>query len=216
MILTSSAALVLLTACGGGSSGSDAGPSVSTTADGARPTKAVSASSLSECVVGDWSVDPASYDSVMAAMLGDSEMAPTVTSKGTSTTSFAADGTFVTSTDLTMTFAMETLGQKVVSTAVSSGTQKGTWSADEKTLTSTITDDNVKTSTTVTLNGEEQPVPDQTDGQDFGAGGLPEIPVPAACTASTLTLTLDLASIADAVGQTATDAPTFSIVFTRN
>lgn len=207
-------AMLALTACSAGSStgsatgsstgsATDTSPSASATAT-VEPVDPVSDDGLAGCVVGEWAVDPTSYETMLAALMNGVDAAGTFSHTGQTTMTFADGGGYTTTTDLTSTMTFDIGGTAMAVESVANGTATGTWTADETNLTITVTDDRV--TRTFSING-------QTSSAGSGdPSALPTVPLPATCDESTLTLTIDPADFATSA---TTDVPVYTLTMSR-
>jgi hypothetical protein len=193
-ILTSTAVLALLAGCGGT-------PAADGSGGATAPSKAPAKVGLADYLVGSWTVDPASLDEVVKSQLPSDATSPEITYTGSSTTTFAKGGTFTTADNLTMVLKATENGKAYVVSRVTTGEEKGTWKVDGVTLTLTITEDGLKTTASVQVDGEVgRPTMDTI--ADLSDGVLPLVPTSATCDATTLTLTSVPSAASPSAGQT--------------
>ena len=185
-ILTSTAVLALLAGCGG-TPAADGGGSAAAQSEPAA-SKAPAKVALADCLVGSWKVDASSLGDLMeSAAEAMGATAPEITYSGSSTTTFAKDGTFTTDVNLKWDSKATMDGTVQDALRAATGAQKGTWKVDGVTLTSTVTEDGVKATDSEKVGGVEQPASDTP--ASIVDGLLPTTPMSATCDATTFTLT---------------------------
>ena len=202
-ILTTTAVLALLAGCGGAPAAVTGGAAATASKAAATASKAPAEATLADCLVGGWALDPSSFDEMVKSLLSSSgATAPQISYTGTSTTTFAKDGTYNTDDNLTVVVKATAAGQAMETSSTSTGEQKGTWKLDGATLTAAVTENGFKSTNSVTVDGEVKDVPASDGSESAVDGALPETPMAARCDATTLTLTLDIAAVASAAGET--------------
>ncbi len=166
---------VLATACGGDSEDTTtsiddaAAPTTGAPATEATTTEAVTTTveapgrSGPACLEGTWILDNEAFVDALVAAFADSGMEPESLdpNDGTYTIELAADGTFTGTRD---DWGFSLLISEGRFNIIINGTEMGTWSADDDTITVTQTGADVSVLATV-----------EADGQQFE---LPEAPVP--------------------------------------
>ena len=123
-------------------------------------TEAVQASGGSSCVEGEWLLGPDTFISAMeqavaeAPEVGDAEISP---SEGTYVVTMASDGTFMGVRDdwgFSITTADGTFNIRV------NGTESGTWSADDTTITVRVAASDVSVDASAEFDGQSIDLPE--------------------------------------------------------